>query len=178
MKRSRHTYLILIVFIFLGLVPYSVAELYKWVDANGVVHFSDQPHKEDPNDIPIETRPSVKSKPSVKIAPDPIKQPATPLPVPFPARAPVANPPTPAYSDGDVELFVTRNCRYCTMARNYLNAKGVPFTEYDVQKDKAALQRKRRLYPRRGGPLAVINGQTILGFSPADYEAALAARPE
>jgi glutaredoxin len=175
MKKNSYKWFIFMVFICLGLAPCSLAEFYKWVDANGVVHFSDQPHKEDPNDIPIETRPSVKSKPSARKASDPIKAPAIPLPVPSPAAA---TPPTPAYSDGDVELFVTRRCRYCTMARNYLNAKGIPFTEYDVQKDKAALQRKRRLDPRRGVPLAVINGQTILGFSPAAYEEALAARPE
>ena len=177
MKSYPIKWFILLLSIFLDIAPFVSAELYKWVDANGVVHFSDQPHKEDPNNIPIETRPSIKSKVSIRKAPNPDTPPSPPVSIPSHANVPAASTSPPAYDSAEVELFVTQRCRYCTMARNYLNAKGIAFTEYDVNKDSAALQRKRRLDPRRGVPLAVINGQTILGFSPAAYEAALAASP-
>ena len=177
MNDFRLKWLILILLAGLALASYCSAELYKWVDANGVVHFSDQPHKEDPNDIPIETRPSIKSKSAVKKAANPSKAPSPSPTSPSTANAPATKAPSPDYGDAEVELFVTQSCGYCTMARNYLNAKGIPFAEYDIEEDSSARQRKRRLDPRRGVPLAVINGQTILGFSPAAYDAALAVRP-
>ena len=100
------------------------AELYKWVDADGVVHFSDKPHKEDPSKVPIETLPSVKSKP-LKNQANPKTESKTAAPAP---AAPAKTKPSVSYADADVELYVTENCRYCTMARDYLNAKGVSFT--------------------------------------------------
>ena len=177
MNISRLKWLVLSSTVCLVWASYSFAELYKWVDANGVAHFSDQPHKEDPNDIPVEIRPSISSKPTVKKIPKSNTPPALSASNPYRADAPAGKTSPPDYGAAEVALFVTQSCRYCNMARDYLNAKGIPFTEYDVQKDKTALQRKRRLDPRRGVPLAVINGQTVLGFSPAAYEAALATNP-
>jgi glutaredoxin len=75
-----------------------------------------------------------------------------------------------------VDLYVTSWCGYCKKAREFLRARGVPFTEYDIEQDADAARRKQEIDPRPGVPLAVINGQVILGFSASTYERALVNR--
>jgi glutaredoxin len=72
-----------------------------------------------------------------------------------------------------VDLYVTSWCKYCKMARNYLRANKVAFNEYDIDKDGRAAKRRQELDPRPGVPLAVINGQIIVGFSESSYARAL-----
>lgn len=76
-----------------------------------------------------------------------------------------------------VELYTTSWCPRCNEARAYLQQQGIPFREYDVEKDPAADRRRKTLDPRNGVPLAVINGHKILGFSPDAYQQALGATP-
>jgi glutaredoxin-like YruB-family protein len=146
------------------------ADIYKWVDDKGVVHFSDQP----PN--PKEERGRIESMPS---APPSTWQPPAEKKAESDAVAeptPSAPPPTKAVKavrPARVELYVTSWCKYCKQARNYLTANNIPFTEYDIEKDSQAAQRRKELDPRSGVPLAVINGKTVLGFSEASYSQAL-----
>jgi glutaredoxin-like YruB-family protein len=74
-----------------------------------------------------------------------------------------------------VELYTTSWCPYCEKARDFFRAKGISFTEYDVEKDKDAARRLQQLAGRSGVPVAVIDGQRIHGFSAAAYERALEA---
>ena len=143
------------------------ADIYKWVDDKGVVHFSDQP----PN--PKQERGNVESMPSAPPSTwqPPAEKKATSDSVAEPT--PSVSPPIKALQPARVELFVTSWCKYCKLARNYLTANNIPFTEYDIEKDSQAAQRRKALDPRSGVPLAVINGKTILGFSEASYSQAL-----
>jgi len=75
-----------------------------------------------------------------------------------------------------VELYVTSWCSYCKHATQFFRSRGIPFTVYDIEKDKGAAQRKNRLDSRGGVPFAVINGQAIHGFSAEAYERALERR--
>jgi glutaredoxin-like YruB-family protein len=72
-----------------------------------------------------------------------------------------------------VELYTTSWCPYCEKARGFLRAKGISFTEYDVEKDKDAARRLEQLDGRGGVPFAVIDGRGVHGFSEAAYERAL-----
>jgi len=72
-----------------------------------------------------------------------------------------------------VELYITSWCPYCQKARDFFRAKGIPFTEYDIEKDKEAAIRKRHLDNRNGVPFVVIDGRGIHGYSEAAYEAVL-----
>ncbi len=77
-------------------------------------------------------------------------------------------------SGPQVELYATSWCGYCKKARAFFNARGIKFTEYDIEKDARAAARKQQLDPNgRGVPFAVINGQKISGFSEALYQQAL-----
>ncbi|MGD8382367.1 MAG: glutaredoxin domain-containing protein, partial [Syntrophobacterales bacterium] len=72
-----------------------------------------------------------------------------------------------------VELYTTSWCPYCQKARDFFRSRGISFTEYDIEKDKAAAARKNRLDKKKGVPFAMINGRGIHGWSAAAYEQAL-----
>ncbi len=77
-------------------------------------------------------------------------------------------------SEAQVDIYVTSWCPYCKRAIAYLNAKGVKYNKYDIEKDLNAATRKKALAPYYNGiPLAVIYGKTIKGFSKKTYSAAL-----
>ena len=77
-------------------------------------------------------------------------------------------------SQHKVELYVTSWCPYCHKAADYFRARKIPFTIYNVEKDKNAAARKRRLSGGKGGvPFAVVNGVAIHGYNPARYGQAL-----
>jgi glutaredoxin len=72
-----------------------------------------------------------------------------------------------------VELFVTSWCPYCKKAIQYFQSRGIAFTAYDIEKDKRAAARKKKLDGRAGVPFAVVNGTLIHGFAPEQYTQAL-----
>jgi glutaredoxin len=90
---------------------------------------------------------------------------------------------TPRYSLSEnrtspkVELYGTSWCHYCQKAREFFRSRGIPFTEYDIEKDKNAAARKKQLDKRNGVPFVVINGRGIHGWSAAVYEQALKGHP-
>ena len=72
-----------------------------------------------------------------------------------------------------VELYTTSWCPYCQKARDFFRSRGISFTEYDIEKDKEAALRKKRLDNSNGVPFVVIDGRGIHGYSEAAYEAVL-----
>lgn len=71
-----------------------------------------------------------------------------------------------------VELFTTGDCEYGDRARAYLTSRGIPFTEYDVARDPAAVERMNRA-GTTAIPSLIIGGKVVKGYSPAEYDAAL-----
>ena len=51
-----------------------------------------------------------------------------------------------------IVMYVKPGCPYCQKARDHFNAKGIAFTEYDAQNDKA---RQREMLEFTGGDLIV-----------------------
>lgn len=71
-----------------------------------------------------------------------------------------------------VVLYSTDWCGYCKQARRFLDSKGIPFREFDIEKDAEA----RKAYEALGGrgiPLIDVNGTLIRGFDPDEILAAL-----
>jgi len=159
---TARTVVISIILILLAYCPVT-AEFYKWVDENGKTHFSDhQPQSTGSSG-------TVNVIPTYKIAPQSI-----------PAyRSESVNPGSGSYDETQtrkehkVDLYVTSWCPYCKKARNFFLSRGIPFSEYDIEKDKNAARRKKELDSRKGVPFAVINGHKIHGFIAAAYERAL-----
>ncbi len=158
----------------LALWPASApAEMYKWTDGNGNLHITDYPP------------PGGGGKPmnldSIRInqlgsgtADRPAREAMPPGQGPHPPSASAAAP-----RDQDarrVEVYGTSWCPACRQARDYFRAAGIPFDDYDVEKDKDALARMNRLGGGSGVPAIVIGRQVIRGFSREWCERALGIR--
>ncbi|NNM53127.1 MAG: NrdH-redoxin [Spirochaetales bacterium] len=72
-----------------------------------------------------------------------------------------------------VIVYSTPSCPYCTMVKNYLKGKGVPYTDYDVSRDTRRADEMVRKSGQMGVPVVDINGRVLVGFRPNDIESAL-----
>lgn len=73
-----------------------------------------------------------------------------------------------------VQIYTTKSCGYCKLLRRYLNARNIPYADYDIDANPDA----RRAFDAAGAqgvPLVVIGAQRIQGFNPVAIEKALAA---
>ena len=148
-----------------------LAKMYKWVDENGIIHFSDHPPENTGSVGEVKQIPTYKSE-SQSNSSD--------------AAGDLKNRPDDGSQTGKkseqrqtpaVELYTTSWCPYCKKAVNFFQSRGIPFTEYNIEKDKSAARRKRQMDPRGGVPFAVVNGQRIRGFSETAYLRALEMNP-
>ena len=140
-----HEYLFLLIAL-LATPSIASAELVKWVDANGKVHYSNS----RPANAKRSTILDIQPAPRVSRVEESTDSPET------------------------VDLYTTSWCPYCAKARAYLRANNIPFIDHDIEKDVNAAQRKRQLDSSYSGvPLAVINGKLVRGFSENNYYRAL-----
>jgi len=151
----RKLILFLLVSLLIGAVAVSAsAEIYKYVDADGQLRFTDDPNAAGGAE-------AVQLRPTNTISSG------------TPSRSQKVKPLPAATKFPKVELFVTSWCGYCKKAEAYLQGKGVPFTVYDIEKDLQAARRKDSLTSKRGVPFALIGDQRLTGFSESAYERAL-----
>lgn len=71
---------------------------------------------------------------------------------------------------GDVVMYSTPTCGYCTQARNHMRSRNIAFIEKDVARNPAAAAELRSL-GGRGVPLILVGSQKMMGFSPARFDA-------
>ena len=68
----------------------------------------------------------------------------------------------------DVTIYSTPTCGYCTLAKDFLQEKGVAFTEVDVSVDQQKAQEMVEKTGQMGVPVIIINkdGQeeVLVGF--------------
>ena len=172
-KRFRNNLILwgLLLTIFMAGVfkGHSIAEMYKWVDENGVAHFSDTPPGDAANNPDLETLPTY----------------TTPENNEYPQNN------GSKYNEDNrsnlthtvqkstwvkhptVELYTTSWCPWCKKAKDFFRSRGIAFVAYDIEKDKAAARRKAQIDPRQGVPFAVINGKGIHGYLEKAYLNAL-----
>ncbi len=107
-KMVKLACLLLLLLLF---VADSAAEIYKWTDENGKVHFSDK----KPRDL--------ESK-EVKLKINTYESVSYDLSI---------------FNTGKKEvMYSTSWCAYCKKAKKYFNRKGIQFTEYDIEKNAKA----------------------------------------
>lgn len=123
------------------------AEIYKWVDEQGQVHYSDQkPEDRLVTEIPMETR-SYQGISYGTVAIDTRKV------------APKAR----------VVMLSASWCGTCKKAKQYFRRNGIPFREYDIEKSS----RGKQLYEQLGAtgvPVILIGKKRMNGFSEAGFE--------
>ena len=130
------------------------AQVYKWTDAQGTVHYTDTPP-------PAQKASEIKTP-----APDAASSGKTPLPYEL-ARAVKASP---------VTLYTTTQaaCAGCDQGRALLRARGIPYTEKTV--DSAAdKEQLRQLSGKLELPLLAVGSRKIAGFQDAAWQDALNA---
>lgn len=70
---------------------------------------------------------------------------------------------------GEVVIYTTPTCGYCTQARAHLKRRGIPYLEKDVSADTQSRSEFQSL-GGRGVPLALFGTQKLTGFSAASYD--------
>ncbi len=72
-----------------------------------------------------------------------------------------------------VTLYSTRWCPVCARARFWLQRRGIPFDDQDVESSSMAAARHRALNPARTVPTIVVEGQVLVGFVAEDLRRAV-----
>lgn len=136
-------------------VPAS-AQIYRWTDADGRVHFSNRP----PTDAQAE-----------HVTEGPPRSPTAQKPAATGAgaAAQASSKPQAAATNRRVVMYSTAWCGYCRKARDYFNANRIAFTEYDVEANPQAMAEFRER-GGRGYPLIFVGSERMDGFSQARLE--------
>ncbi|MFH1605495.1 MAG: glutaredoxin family protein [Pseudomonadota bacterium] len=128
---------------------FAQAQMHRWLDDSGKVHYSDQ--------APPSSAKNVQKKSAM--------------------ASPSASPPLPyalqqAVKDFPVTLYTSEPCIPCVQARELLNKRGVPYKEVGVI-DNEGLEKLKKLTGATSVPVMTVGREAYKGFERATYQAAL-----
>ena len=63
-----------------------------------------------------------------------------------------------------VTIYSTPTCIYCKMAKEFLNANNISFTDHDVASDEKAREEMIQKTGQLGVPVIDIDGSIMVGF--------------
>ena len=63
-----------------------------------------------------------------------------------------------------VIVYSTPTCPYCSMVKEYLKNKNIPFSDIDVSQNITAAEEMIRKSGQSGVPVIDFNGQIVIGF--------------
>lgn len=73
-----------------------------------------------------------------------------------------------------VKIYSTPTCPFCKMTKEFLSQKGIEFIDYDVTKDREALDEMRRITGgARSVPVIAVCNEVMVGFDRSRLEQAL-----
>jgi len=126
-------------------------EIYKWVDAEGKVQFSDQPPAQTESEeirlAPINTYRGVD-----------VEEYQTPDTNGQRGRRPK-----------QVVMYSAPWCGICTRARRFFQAEGIPFQERDIENSRSARREWERMNAS-GVPVILVGGKRMNGFSEDQFQ--------
>ena len=131
-------------------MPAVQADLYKWVDKNGKIHYGDNP----PEKAKLKKiTGNVSSFKSVTVEPF------------------VYNPNniTKRRKSRSVVMYSTSWCGFCKKAARHFRNKKIPFTEYDIEKSAKAAREYKKL-KGRGVPVILIGDRRMNGFDAKTFD--------
>ena len=120
------------------------AEIYKWVDESGNVHFTDSPPKDKSSE---EITLQINSYSSAEVT--------TIDGVIVPGNR--------------VVMYSTSRCGYCKKARRYFRKKRISFHEYDIEKSSKG-KRDFKSLKGSGVPIILFGDRRINGFSEVKFD--------
>lgn len=139
----------LILTFFLGLQPLA-AEVYKWVDENGRVHFSDnKPGNKQAEPVNITPIVNTYTTPKITFLPE--------LPELESGRA------------KEVVMYSASWCGVCKTAREYFLDNRIKFKEYDIETTKKGEKDFKKLNGR-GVPIILVGRQRLNGFNVSSFK--------
>lgn len=124
----------------------AAAQLYRWTDASGRVHYTDTPPPADAKRVA--QKDSVVSSPSSTTEPFVLQQ---------------------ARKDFPVKLYSAPGCQPCDAARGLLNKRGVPFSEVSVNGDPEQLAELQKTTGVTGVPALLVGKNAQSGFEESIY---------
>ncbi len=135
------------------------AEVYKYTDGTGELHFVD-----DISKVPKKYRTQAENTEQQGNVSGMDAAPASRAPQ---GRTAQDSPQQQNISSGSVqvEVFMTSWCGYCKKMVRFLNKKGIPYTAYDIEKDSAAARTYREL-GGNGVPVVRVGSHVIHGYNP------------
>jgi len=71
---------------------------------------------------------------------------------------------------GNVTVYTTPSCPWCSRVKSYLRSKGISFVEKDVSSDMAAAQEMYSISGQMGTPVTRIGSEVIVGFDQAKLD--------
>ena len=159
-----------IIFMVAVFADRSIADMYKWVDENGIAHFSDTPPDDADNSdidtLPTYTTPENNGYPQDNNSTENENRDNSLNPADTVQKKTRIKKPK-------VELYTTSWCPWCKKAKAFFRSRGITFVEYDIEKDKEAARRKAQIDRQQGVPFAVINGIGVNGYNVKAYNNAL-----
>ncbi len=120
------------------------AEIHRWTDSEGNVHFGDRPPVAVEAEV-VRLRVNTYSSPGIE------------------ALAEVFQ------ADDSVVMYSASWCGVCKKARRYFQDRRIGFTEYDVETSSRGKRDFKKL-GARGVPVILVGRQRLNGFSPATFE--------
>lgn len=147
---------VLVVALLVAYVGTAAAEIYRYTDNKGELHFVDDIYK-----VPKKYRNQLKN-------PRALRDVSVIDGMPTPKRRKGEEPPPPqsrSYGSANVEVFVTSWCGYCRKMERFLKEKGIQYTAYDIEKDDNAA----RIHKELGGggvPVIRIGSDVVHGYNP------------
>lgn len=65
-----------------------------------------------------------------------------------------------------IEIFSTPTCHFCHMAKDWLTAKGIPYTDYNVAEDMEKRKEMVEMTGQLGVPVIKVGNDIMIGFNP------------
>lgn len=116
---------------------------YKWVDADGVTHYSEKPPAEGGgNSVTIDVTPAMEGAPADSEA---------------------------SPRSRSVVIYSAEWCGVCKQAKQYFHLHQVAYTEYDVEKSAKGIADFRKLRGH-GVPIILVGNDRMDGFNAARFE--------
>jgi glutaredoxin len=134
--------------LLLSITAQTPAEIYKWVDAQGNVHFGDRAPKSavtETIDLKINTFQSVTIEPFE----------------PFES--------SPSRRSGRVVIYTTEWCGVCKKAKRYFQENKIAYQEYDVEKSEKG-KKDYKAMNGSGVPIILVGKQRMNGFSQSRFD--------
>lgn len=137
---SKHIAVLLVATLALPCIAH--AEIYRWIDDNGKVHFSDKPstqHASEGVKLRINTYEGVTYDRSIVDV------------------------------GKTVTMYSAIWCGVCKKARRYFDANGIKYTEYDIETSSKGKSDFKKL-GGKGVPIILVGNRRMNGFSAEGFE--------